>query len=339
MKFRDVFRLGLVMAVIALTVPAMVFAAGAAEPAATEARTIELSAATINPGGSHLGQTLAALARRIEEKSGGRIEVTVYPDGQLGDASTLYESVARGNIDIIMSDTGWFAEEHPQFDVLEASYLFRDEDHYLELLNTPGSLSYFENLLLERPGLRTLMYAGGMERNIISTFPINRLSDLRGRTMRSRPVSTELEWWELLGARPIPVSFQETYTAIQTGVVEGSQNSLDAMINMRFMEVAKNVARTQQGIHLGMIVMNNQRFESLDSDLQRAILDAAAEVQPEYLQRAFDDAENLLARLQNEFGVRVTDPDKGPFIEASRKQLWDLAQEIGIESTVRDIFD
>jgi TRAP-type transport system periplasmic protein len=300
--------------------------------------TVELTAATINPENSHLARSMKAYLDAVEEASNGRISITFYPGGQLGDASTLYESVVTGNIDIVMSDAGWFAQDHPEFDVLESSYLFRDKDHYLQLLNSEERLGFFEDLILESPGLRTLMYVGGMERNIISTFPINSISDLQGKTMRSRPVTTELEWWELLGARPEGVAFQETYSAIQTGVVEGSQNSLDAMISMRFMEVAKNIARTQHAIHLGMVVMNEERFQSLPSDLQQLLTRVAREVQPEYLERAFEDSDRQLEELQSEYGVTVTNPDTEPFIEASREQMLQIAQELDIEDEMREIF-
>jgi TRAP-type C4-dicarboxylate transport system substrate-binding protein len=311
-----------------------------AEPIREETEgPIELTMATINPENSHLGQSLIALAESIEEKSDGRIEVRFFGGGQLGDASTLYESVIEGNIDIILSDTGWFSEQHPDFDVLEAYYLFKSKDHNLSVLNTPGSLSFFEDKILENPGLRTIMYAGGMERDIISTFRIDSIEDLEGHTLRSRNVPTEMEWWRLLGARPVPVAFQEVYTAVQTGIVEGSQNSLDAMIRMRFVEVNNYIARTQHTIHLGMVVMNNEKFESLPQNLQRAIMDAGREIQPAYLAKAFEDTKKQLEEIRQSYDIEITAPDLDPFVERSRKQLWDIAEEQGIEDIVHQIFD
>lgn len=323
------------VALLLVLVPALGWASAIPE----EGETVALTMATINNADSHLGQSLQALADQIEEKSDGRIEVRFFPDGQLGDASTIYESVVEGNIDIILSDTGWFSEVHPEFDILESNYLFRGKEHYLSLLNTPGSLSYFEEKILADPGLRTLMYAGGMERNIISTFRIDSIEDLEGHTMRSRNVPTELEWWQLLGARPVPVAFQEVYTAVQTGIVEGSQNSLDAMVRMRFTEVNDFIARTQHSIHLGMVVMNEEKFQSLPRELQRAIVDAGREVQAEYLAKAFEDSDALLEEIQSDYDIVVTNPPLEPFVERSRAQLWDTAEELGITEDIRAIFE
>ena len=128
---------------------------------------------------------------------------------------------------MIYSDSGWFAEQNPVFEVLGAYYLFKDREHFESIVNTEGELSYFEDLLLENPGLKTVMYEGGLERNIISTFPINSVEDLEGQTMRSGTGSTELEWWRNLGADPTSIAFNEVYSALQTGVADGSQNSLD----------------------------------------------------------------------------------------------------------------
>lgn len=303
------------------------------------AEDVTLTIATINPHTSILGEVMTKFGDLLDEKSNGTIKAKVFLGGQLGDASSLYQAVIDGNIDIIQSDTGWFAEQHPVFDVLECNYLFKGQDHYKKVLNTRGSFKFFEDKLLKDPGLRTVFYVGGLERDILSTYPINSIEDLEGKTMRSKSVATNMEWWELIGARPVPVSFSELYTAIQTGVVNGSQNSLDAMINKRLAEVAKNVARTQHNIHLGMVVMNEQKFSSLTEKQQKTILETGYEVQQEFIDEAFATNDQAAQKLEDEFGVTITYPDKEPFIEASRKQLWDLAEKYDVESEIKNIFE
>lgn len=303
------------------------------------AQEVKLTAATINPESSLLGEALITYADRVEKNSNNEIQMNVYPGGQLGDASSLYQSVISGDIDIIYSDLGWFAENHPEFNILESNYIFRGEDHYKEIVNTPGKLAFFENMLLDDPGLKTLFYEGGMERNIISTFPIESIEDLDGKTMRSKSVSTNMDWWKALGANPVPVAFQEVYTAVQTGVVNGSQNSLDAMLNMRFVEVNDYLARTQHYIQLGFVVMNNERFESLSEKHQNILLSTGKEVQKEYINKAFNESAGKVETMKNEFGIEVTHPDREPFIEVSREQMWDIAEKHGITEKVKEIFD
>lgn len=300
--------------------------------------TVNLSAATINPPDSLLAQTLVEFANEIETQSGGEIKVTVYTGGTLGNASSLYQSVISGDIDIIYSDTGWFAEHNPIFNVLSTNYIFEGEEHYKSIVNSGDKLTYFEDLLVESPGLKTIMYAGGLERNIISTFPIESIEDINGRTLRSGGSSTEMEWWRNLGANPITVDFNELYTALQTGVVQGSQNSLDAMIEQRFGEVAKYVARTQHNLTLGFVVMNNGRYESLSEDHKEAITRAAEIVQPEYINKAFEEADKSMQTLIDEFGVTFTEPNRDKLIEKSRIQMTELAEEYGVMDIMKDIF-
>ncbi|WP_163560776.1 TRAP transporter substrate-binding protein [Halomonas sp. NO4] len=306
---------------------------------AQASETVKLVAATINPKDSLLAGALVEFGEEVENQSDGAIEVTVHTGGTLGNASTLYQSVISGDIDIIYSDSGWFAEQNPVFEVLSSYYLFKDREHYESIVNTEGELSYFEDLLVENPGLKTVMYAGGLERNIISTFPINSVEDLEGRTMRSGTGATELEWWQNLGANPTSIAFDEVYSALQTGVVEGSQNSLDAMIQQRFGEVAKNVARTQHSLTLGFVVMNNDRYESLSSEHKEAIKRAADIVQPEYISKAFDQTREDMETLKNDFGVTFTNPDREGFVERSRIQLNELAEEHDVEDLVEEIFN
>ncbi|SDI79797.1 TRAP transporter substrate-binding protein [Alteribacillus bidgolensis] len=303
-----------------------------------EGETVELVAATINPSDSLLARSLTAFADEVENQSDGAIEFTVHTGGQAGDASSLYQSVITGDIDVIYSDPDWFAEHNPEFNVLGTNYLFEDQEHFESVVNESDKLSYFEDLLVEDPGLKTVMYAGGLERNIISTFPIESIEDLEGQDMRSGGSSTEMEWWKNLGANPSTIDFSEVYTAIQTGVVDGSQNSLDAMIEQRFGEVADYVARTQHELTLGFVVMNNERYESLDSELQEAIQTASEEVQAEYISKAFEQAEEDMETLESEFGVEFTEPDREEFIERSRVQMEEIAEEQGIEEEVEDIF-
>ena len=80
--------------------------------------------------------------------------------------------------------------------------------------------------------------------------------------------------------------FKEIYTAVQTGVVRGSQNSLDAMITMRLAEVNKYIARTQHNISLGFIVMNKAKYDALGGDIQALFTKAAKKIQPMYLEKS-----------------------------------------------------
>lgn len=301
--------------------------------------SVEMTAATINPSESLLAQTLSAFAEEIEAESNGEITFDVHTGGTVGNASSLYQSVISGDIDMVYSDTGWFAEHNPEFDILSTNYLFEDQEHFESIVNEEGALQYFEDLLIDNPGLRTVMYAGGLERNIISAFPIESAEDLEGRQMRSGGSSAEMEWWQSLGANPTTIDFNEVYSALQTGVAEGSQNSLDAMIEQRFGEVADYVARTQHNLTLGFIVMNNERYETLSEEHQEAIQRAADNIQEEYISRAFDQADESMQELIEEFGVEFTDPERDELIEISRGQMEELAEEYGVLDTVQEIFE
>ena len=326
----------LVFALFLVLVSSLVFAQGQTEKAAGP---ITLVSATINPDGTLLADALKAYGDEIVKLSDGKIVVKNYPGGQLGDASTLYQSVVDGTIDMIYSDPGWFAERHPEFDILEGNYLFRDKAHYMSVTGDPNKLSYFKDMLLDDPGVVVLMIAGGLERDIISTYPINSMADMKGKNMRSKSTSTNMEWWSLLGANPVPVAFNETYTAVQTGVVNGSQNSPDAMIAQRFGEVNKYIARTQHNLSLGFVVMNKAKYDSLGPELQKVLSDAAVKVQPEYIEKAFALSDKQIKQLQDEFGLKVTNPDRAPFIEASRKQINALAEKYGILDKIDEIFN
>ena len=172
-------------------VSAGLMANGQEDVAEDGTKKVALVAATINPEGSLLANTLQAYSDEIVAQSGGVITVDTFPGGQLGDASTLYQSVVDGTIDMIYSDPGWFAERHPEFDILEGNYLFKSKEHFMEVTNDDHKLDFFKDKLLADPGVVVLMVAGGLERDIISTYPINSIGDMKGKNMRSKSTSTQ----------------------------------------------------------------------------------------------------------------------------------------------------
>lgn len=182
------------------------------------------------------------------------------------------------------------------------------------------------------------IYTGGYERDIISTFSVNDISDLKGKTMRSRNVQVEMEWWKLLGAIPVPLDFGEIYTGIQTGVVQGTQNSTEAMISSRLVEVGKYVARTQHRIEMTGVVMNNTRFESLPKEYQDLMANIAREIQMKYIEIAESETENHFQIMKEKFGITITTPNLTPFVEASRKQFWNLADKLNVREIAEKIF-
>ena len=100
-----------------------------------------------------------------------------------------------------------------------------------------------------------------------------------------------------------------------------------------------HIARTQHNISIGFIVMNKEKYDSLGADLQGVLSNAADKIQPEYLEKAFQLSDEKLQDLQDEFGIVVTYPDKAPFIEASRKQINDLATKYGVLDEINKIFN
>lgn len=326
----------LVIFIILLTV---IFLSGviSINAADSSSKVITLTAGLITHPDHIQGQALRAFAERIEEKSNGKLKMKIFYNAQLGKGEAIIESLIEGSVDITNEGLGLLSVFHPEYGLLETFYNFRDLDHFRDVVNS-GKLEYFNNLALEDPGIRILFYTGGYERNILSTFPINSIEDLKGRTMRSRNVDVSINWWESLGAIPVPITYAEVYTALQTGVAEGTQNTTSAQINQRFVEVAKYLARTQHRIELTGCLMSNRNFESLDPDLQQIMLETAKEVQKEYIEVAILETNEHLKIMQEKFGVTITYPDKKPFIEISRKQLWGLAEEYGILDLAKDIF-
>ena len=300
---------------------------------------IRLTAATINPADSFLATVLQAYAQELRSDSNNQIQLNIFTGNQLGDASNIYESVVNGSIDIAYSEAGWFTKTHPEFAILEGNYLFKNQEQFISIVNDEFKLDLFKNKLLKNPGVVVLFIAGGLERNIFSTYPIYSIEDLKEKTMRSKPTATNMIWWHALGANPVPVSFKDIYTAVQDDVVKGSQNTLDSMLTMDFIDIYKYIARTQHNIGIGFVIMNKKKFDLLGENIQTTLKKTAQKIQRIYLEEAFKISNEKLSLLENTYNIKVTYPDKTPFIKASRKLIDELALKYGILDEIHAIFN
>ncbi|MGQ9367533.1 TRAP transporter substrate-binding protein [Azospirillum sp. ST 5-10] len=268
--------------------------------------------------------------RIVEEKSGGRIDVAVHDNGTLGSNPELLDGVKAGVIDICINTPGVMAEYANVTGILELPYVFQSIDHMLAV--TRGEIGKeIAKTYEEKAGMAILAYFGGAERNMITrSKPIASIDDLAGLKMRTWEWDVILGWWSSLGAYGAVVAFPETYSALQTGVVDGAENEYSTFTSARWAEVAPYVALTQHNVTVRPVVMNLASLEKLPDDLKAVVRDAALEAAD------FDvaleqklDRENK-TRLEKEFGVTFTSPDKAPFIAKTVPVIDAYAQKEGV---------
>jgi tripartite ATP-independent transporter DctP family solute receptor len=213
----------------------------------------------------------------VSEKSAGRITVRVFPGAQLGQEREAFDLMNQGGIDISVTSTGIIDKVYPPIAVTAMPFVFNSWDHAMGALNgefgqrlTEGvrNASETEILAYFGFGFRDLMFTG---------TPKTTLAEMQGIKMRSPESYVFIKMFELMGARPTPVTWGEVYTAMQTGVAEGFDTPPATALDMKFEEVTKSLLRTGHMFSAASFAMNKTKFNALPPEDQALIREAALE--------------------------------------------------------------
>jgi C4-dicarboxylate-binding protein DctP len=223
-------------------------------------------------------QHVAALkfADIVNHKSGGRVVVTVFPSQQLGTDHQMIESARAGNLAIILPPTAKLSALVPSLQYPDLPFLFPDrEDAYALLDGEPGKMLLEQ---LKSCGLIGVTFWESGFKQFTANKAIRSPEDLMGlkfRVMKSRII---MDQFKALGAHSIPIDFHKTYQALEDGVVDGEENPLVSIVNMKFHEVQSHVTISNHA-YLGYVFAFSKKIlETLPPDIQEILVSTAKEL-------------------------------------------------------------
>ncbi len=258
-------------------------------------------------------------AEVVEEKSGGRIEVKVYPNEQLGKEMELIDGIQMGTVD--MTITGESMQNWaPKAGLMGAPYAIRDMDHLNKIAG--GDIgSEIEQEITAKIGLRPVGWFARGPRNLTSNRPIKHPDDLKGMILRVPNVPLFVAVWQALGAKPTPMAFSEVFTSMQQGTIEGQENPYALIKSANFYEVQKYCNLTEHVISWIYVVLGEKKFQSLPEDLQKVVLEAGQEMQA-YERELFLAAEQGLAKELQDLGMTFVEVDKAAFQKKAEEAVF-----------------
>jgi tripartite ATP-independent transporter DctP family solute receptor len=283
-------------------------------PAAPAGPEFELKLGHVVPDthAYHLGAI--AFAKLIEQRTNGRVRITVFPAGQLATGErALLEQVQLGAADLAVTATGVLSGFVPEFAVVDLPFLFRDYSHASKVLDGPVG----ERLLamLERAGLKGLAFwENGFRHFTNSVRPINRPEDLRGLKIRTMENPIHIDALRQLGALPTPMAWP-IYTELQTRVIDGQENPVAIIYVSRFWEVQKFLALSGHFYSAAPLTMNLRRFKALPPDVQNLFVTTARQVAL-YERSLIRNQEKQQLEELRQRGMVVSTPDRSAFRRA-----------------------
>ena len=294
-------------------------AVAAASPAAAQT-TLRL--AHHHGVGGTVDQGANRFADLVKERSGGKLLVRVFPAAQLGQEREAFGLVNTGALDLSITSLAILDQVYPPINVTSLPFVFRDWDHVNKLYN-----GEFGKVLAEgvkaKTGSTILGYLHlGFRDMLFRGEPMQDVAAMRGVKMRSPEAAMWVRMFELLGARPTPVTWGEVYAAMQTGVADGLESPAMAALDMKFNEVTKSVVRTRHMFASMGLCANSARFAKLPADQQELLIKAAHDamnwVNDSLARPGEEEAYKKMASL----GMRVVEPNQPDAWAKSMQPLW-----------------
>lgn len=219
-------------------------------------------------------QMAERIAREVKEKTSGRIDIQIFPNGQLGSGREMIEGVSNGSLQMTTDGAGALGAFLPQLTLIEAPYLWRDAAHLAKAQAHP-LFARMNQDLVGRRGMRMLNLTYYGKRHLTSgSKQIRGVSDMQGFRLRVPPVDVFRAMAEAWGARATPIAFPELYLALSQGAVDGQENPLPTIQSGKFFEVQKFLVLTEHIITPRMIIVNEAFWRGLPAN-DRTTLEAA----------------------------------------------------------------
>ena len=272
------------------------------------------------------------MKKAVEERTGGEVEVQIFPSSQMGDTQDMVDQASAG------ANVGTFVEASrvavyvPEFNVLVAPYVFEDVEQIARFAETP-TFAAWNDELRESTGLTLLSfnwYQGA--RHLLTKQPVATPADLEDIRIRTIGEPLWIATINAMGAVATPLAWAEVYPSIQTGVIGGAEAQPSAIWGAKLYEVVTDITLTEH-IHLmsGLLV-SDAWLQSLPEEYRTVVTEEAKHWGAEALKANVEGAADIFGRIEAE-GVNVTEIDTTPFREA----VAPVYEELGLTELIAEV--
>jgi tripartite ATP-independent transporter DctP family solute receptor len=235
---------------------------------------------------SYNHQSLLVFKNFVESRSNGAIEVDIYPSGQLcSNAKECIAGVQAGMFDYFQTTTAELANFWNPVGAFDLPYLLPNDRVAECVYDNEEFLGDVRGELMQRaPNVRLMMVSNsGGWRNIATTKKqVKTPADVKGLKLRTVPARIQQELVKELGGAPTPIAWPEVYTALSTGVVDGTKNGIVDIVQNKFHESLDYMILDGHAYMGGAWVFNDMKFKSMSNELKQVIVDGV-DAQNQYL--------------------------------------------------------
>jgi len=308
---------------------------------AADKKTIVLSAASMFDTTHPFTQTYIKFEELVNKyQSEVKIELKYSLNKALGIEPDYLRFMSQGeSVDLAIIAPANIAQRVPNIDIVDMPLLFKDLAHRNRVLDS----AIFKNIeadIIKRANIRPIGYAGGVSRNIISNYPIRNMADLKGFRLRVQGAPIWAKVFTAVGANPSVIAYDEVYSAVQTGVIQGLENEKVGYAQMRFYEVASHFTLNEHALTVRPLFISEAAYKKFSPVVQAAIMKAGAEAGKFGTEVEISLAEKEMAALTAKGLTTVhefSDADKAKFRELATPALLQYVKDAKLESVYAEI--
>lgn len=265
-------RLLVTLTVLSGVLSALFVASLASPPESAHAQDpIQMRIGTVAPEGTPWEKQLRGLKQHIERESGGRIRVRVFMGGSLGGEKAMVRRVAAGTLECFGGSTAALGSIVPEMNVIEAPYLFDTVEQADAALDSAPVRAQLGSLAQSKGFVFGLWAENGFRSWFTRERPIRTPGDLSGLRMRSQEARVHIATYEAFGATPNPIDVTNVLTSLQTGVVDGFDNTPLFAFATSWYQAARHLNLSQHSYQPGIVVYSRTWYDGLPPDLQQML--------------------------------------------------------------------
>jgi tripartite ATP-independent transporter DctP family solute receptor len=291
-------------------------------PAAAQQKTV-LKASDVHAAGYPTVVAVENLGKKLEKATSGRVSVQMYPAMQLGGEKEAIEQAQIGAIAFARVSVGALGPVVDDLNVFNMPYVFRNTAHMQQVIDGPIGQELLDKVTNSGKGLIGLCWMDAGARNLYdSKKPIRTIADLKGQKVRVMGNPIFVDMMNSLGGNGVAMGYDQVFSALQTGVVDGAENNPPSFVFDNHYQVAKYYSLTEHLIVPEMLVFSRIGWDKLTPEDQGLIKKLSREAQFDE-RKLWQEKEADAMQRMKAAGIEVIPiPDKKPFQDAV-KPVWD----------------
>ncbi|GAB7386415.1 TRAP transporter substrate-binding protein [Bacillaceae bacterium] len=265
-------------------------------------------------------KTAEKFNEELQKRSNGRMKVDIFPASQLGTEKDMMQQLESGTIDFGFMTNGYMSTRSESLNGWFMPFLFENLEQASKARETEAAKQMLKEL--EKQGLIGMDFIFAGNRHVLmKSGSVSKPEDLKGKKVRIIGSPAIQEFWTALGAGPTPMPLPEVYTALQTGVIDGIDIDLDALVTQKYYEIAKDLTLTNHMTFPSVIVMSKASYDKLSPEDQKIVTEAMKAAVDWGIQEAIKREKTNLEEVKAK-GVNVVElTDKSGF-NAVKEQIY-----------------